>query len=243
MARPTSCCRRLTVAGLLAGLVPASAWALPCAEAVIDAQAQIEVDEGRLVCTIDMQIRADDATGLQCAKAPLALPLLVPSVGQTVLDRGTLPPNSQHVEVSAVEGVQIDKRDGALWLASDVTPSQWAGVRLRYPIAFDDATLQLGVRGAGLRTWYSVVIQAQPPARVQLAVQAPARVSRLEQGSERLVGAALAQPLPRGSVATFVVSDLPAAARQPGRALAYAAGAALLLAGGFALRPRRGEPT
>jgi len=230
--------RFLRLSGMLAmvlACLPLTALAAPCSDAVIDAQAQLQTDEGRLTCVLDIQVRHPKGESLECAKTPLLLPLLAPAVGNAVLDAGTLPPTSQHVELQTPDGVVVKKEQGGLLLASDVAAGSAAGLRVRYPIAFVRPDVTLAVRGAAARTWYSVVLQSQPPARLQLRVDQPSRVSRLEQGTERLVGAALAQPLKNGEVARFVLGDLPAEARWPKRWLALGAGVLALLAVGLAV--------
>lgn len=238
---------------LLAGLVlagPAIAATLPVeptpsvpAEQVeIDGQAQIRLDEGRIFVQSEFHLRVR-GPGIATLKKPLRIPLLAPVVGGVVLDAGVLPMQGQSVEVEQEGKVQIDRRDGGLAVTGTIAQEQPAVVRVRYPVALRNSGLQLGIRGHGRHTWMTVVVQAAPPARVRLAVDQPARLSRFEQGTDRLVGASLARPLTEGEVAIFALEDLPGPPRAVRRGLlGLGAVLAILAAGALWSHPpgRRG---
>jgi hypothetical protein len=205
-----------------AGPAGSSQAALPIA-ARIDVQVQLQTAETSLQQDIEARISAMDANGLDLDRTPLAVPLLAPLVRGAVLDHGTFPAASQTVEAEAQPPLKVERHAGGLRLRGQLPPGSVGTVRARTIIGVRDARLALGLRGVAAQTWATVVVLSAAPARVQLQVDQPARVSAAEQGAERLVGAALAQPLRAGEVAVFAVADLPVAARAPQRALAVLA--------------------
>lgn len=259
---------RALITALLAavlGLLALPAWAKPGAQAAvvalaaaptlvvaperieIDAQAQIRLEEGRLAVQAEYHLRLSEPGVATLQAVPLRLPLLAPVVAGVPLDAGLVPAQGQSIEIEQQGKIKVLRRAGGLLVTGAVTQEQPAVVRVRYSIGLHATQVQLGLAGRGPRTTMTLVVQAAAPARVRLAVDRPARVSRLEQGNERVTAATLAQPLPDGEVATFALADLPGPPRKIrqgllGLAAVLGALATLTL---WAHRPvqRRVEPT
>lgn len=250
-----------TVLGLLAPpafaqpAAGAAVVALPAAPTVvvppdrieIDAQAQIRLEEGRLVVQAEYQLKLREPGVATLQAVPLRLPLLAPVVGGVPLDAGLLPVQGQSIEIEQQGSVKVARRAGALEVTGAVSQDQPATVQVRYSIGLHATHVQLGIVGRGPRTWMTVVVQAVAPARVRLAVDRAARVSRFEQGSDRLTGASLARPLQDGEVAIFALADLPGPARNVRQGLLGLAALLLVLATAtlWSHRPLRSrvEPT
>lgn len=220
----------LTAVSLSGTAARAEAPAGPHGRARVDVQIQLQTGEASLEQSVEARVSATDGAALDFDQSPLLLPLLAPAVSGGVLDHGVVPQSAQTVEAEAAPPLRVERKDGGLWLRGQVARGTVGVVRARTVIGVRRAQLALGLRGVGERTWATVVVLAAAPARVQLAVDRPARVSVVEQGSERLVGAALAQPLGYDEVAVFTVTDLPLAARAPQHALAVLAIVAVALA-------------
>jgi hypothetical protein len=213
----------------------------------LTAKAQIQVDEGKLVVTADYTLVVDRPGTLRFERTPLDLPLLAPTVRGVVVDRGSLPPTAQTIETEVQGGVTVERVQGALQVRGFVDPSNPGAVRVRYPVAFEDANLALGFRGATGKTTLEVAFGYLPPVRLQLEVDRGARVSRFEEGRERVVGAFVSQPLRQGEHVTIQISDLPAVPHGPRRLLLIlgallALGAAVVVGQGVRVRSRRSAP-
>jgi hypothetical protein len=209
----------------------------------IDGQAQIRLDEGRVFVQSEYHLRVHGA-GIATLKKPLRIPLLAPVVGGVVLDAGVLPVQGQSVELEQEGKIQIARQNGGLEVTGTITQEQPGVVRVRYPVAVRGTSLRLGIAGRGNHTWMTVVVQGAAPARVRLAVDRPARLSRFEQAADRLVGASLARPLRNGEVAVFALEDLPGPPRTVRRGLLGLGAVLAILALGvlWAHRPREEGP-
>lgn len=211
----------------------------------LTAKAQIQVDEGKLIVTADYALAVDRPGTVRFDRTPLDLPLLAPTVRGVVVDRGSLPPTAQTIETEVQGGVTVERVQGALQVRGFVDPANPGAVRIRYPVAFEDSSLALGFRGATGKSTLEVAFGYLPPVRLQLEVDRGARVSRFEEGRERVVGAFVSQPLRQGEHVTIQISDLPAAAQGPRRLLMIlgallALGAAVVVGQGAMARSRRG---
>jgi hypothetical protein len=201
-----------------------AAWATRVSAAV---EAQAQADEGRVVVNLSLVLLADGA-----GPVPLdgfAVPLLVPVVRGAVVDRGTVPAAAQSVEVEA-EGAQIERKQGALLLQGMATPDSPVRVQVRYMVPAPSPTVQLGLVGRARETQVTVAAGGVAPVRMRIESQRPARVSRVEQGRERLIGATLAQPLAAGEVAVFALRDVPGPPRVLARGLVWVAALAAVAA-------------
>jgi hypothetical protein len=206
----------------------------------LDVQVQARVEEGHVLFQQDLRWSLPDGVG-RVALDGVTLPLLFPSVGEppVAVDRGIIPPTTQDVEIEAEGGVKVTRKQESLLLQGGVSAGKTEFVRVRFalPIRAGSQTLALSGHAAG-RTWLTMAMVASPPVRITLATDRPGRLSRFEEGRERLVGASLAQALGPAEVARVTMSDLPTPARQPGRALAWFAGA-IALTGLASLLARR----
>ena len=229
---------------LAVGLPGAVTPALPIEALSLEVQVQARVEEGHLLLQQDLRWTLPDGVG-QVTMDGVIVPLFFPVVGDPpmVVDRGIIPPTTQSVEIEAEGGLKVVRAAESLVLKGVVGAGKTEFVRVRLAVPLSQNQLQLGLSGhsAG-KTWLSFAALSSPPARIALALNRPGRVTRFEEGRERLVGATLAQPLGRKDVVALTLRDLPALPRQPGRALAWFAGA-VALAGlaGLAVR-RRVEP-
>ena len=205
---------------------------LPLSALALDVQLQARVEEGRLVVQEDLRWTLPVGRGV-VHLADVTVPLLFPAIGAppVVVDRGILPPSSQNLEVEAQGALQVQRQADSLLLRGDVYAGKPEALRVRFVLPFHDAEVRLGFSGhAAGQTRWAIAMVANPPVRLTLALDRPGRLSRFEEGRERLVGATLTQPLNTAEAMTLTVSDLPAPARQPGRTLAWL-GVALALAG------------
>jgi hypothetical protein len=191
----------------------------------LEVQAQIRLDEGKLLVQTETRLLVDEPGVVQLAQ--LAVPLLVPIVAGVPLDDGALPAQGQSVEVEAEGGLKVERSHGAVVVRGSVSVGQPALVRVRYFVPFRAASVQLGLRGGPGPTGLAVAVQAQGEARVRLASDRPHRLTRFEQAGERLVGWVLSHPLRPGEVVSLVVDDLPG----PPRRLRESLLVAVLLAG------------
>ena len=189
----------------------------------IEMQVQIQFEEGRLIAQTEARIAADRAADLVLDGHPLWLPLLAPVVGTVVLDHSVIPSGSQGLEVEASGGLKVERVQGGVRIVGRVPVNTTGLVRARLAISMHDPVLELGVTGRAKQTWLSLVAVAKVPARPTLTSSIAARISRFEQGGERLVGAVLTRPLRSGEIARFTFADLPVPAQVPRRALAWAA--------------------
>lgn len=207
----------------------------------IDAQAQIRLDEGKLLVQAEYDLSANEPGAINLDLAPLVLPLLAPVVAGNVLDSGTIPAAGLAVEAEA-DGVAVARQAGALQIRGTVRQGEKSVVRVRYLIAYQAPRITLGITGRGAETWLSLAVVAVAPARVRLAVDRPAKLSHFEQGSERLVGAGLARPLLTGEVASFVIADLPEAPRVVRKSLVLLVMLMAIGAAGLLWSHRAAEP-
>jgi len=187
--------------------VPAYAAEMPLtlADLAIDAQVQLQPDEGKLIAQLDLQLHVD-APGTLELKA-FALPVITPLIaGETLQD--ALPNPTQALESQVQGSLEIARLGGQIVVRGKVSNGAPVLVRLRYPIAVRDPHLVLGW-APGVRSWLTVALVGAPPVRIKVALDRPARYSRFEQGRERLVGASLAQPLAKGQVLAIALDDLP----------------------------------
>lgn len=229
---------RAVIFWLVAALwaAPAAAVSLPAvvqgpAHARMELQVQIQVDEGRIVVQQEARIAADHPAALALDPTnPLWLPLLAPTVGEVVLDRGVLPAQTQALQVEAEGPLQIVRNHGGVQLTGRLDANQTASVRSRLQIDIAAPDLALGLRATAGHVWASVVVVAASPARPTLKSQLAARHSRYEQGKERLAGAVLVAPMTLGEVAAFDLGDLPVPAQGPRRVLGWTAGLLALAA-------------
>lgn len=207
---------------------------LTLADLRLDAEAQIRIDEGRVVVQMELQLHVERAGELPLADWPV--PLLAPIVRGLVLDR-VLPPTSQAIDSQAEGAVKVERKAGGLVATGTLTPAAAGIVRVRYVVPAAEARLVLGWRPSAGRNWLTAAVVAVDPARVQLAFDRPARTSRFEQGRDRLAGASLAQPLRNGEILRLGLADLPTQPRALQRALIGMAGLLALLAGASLVRP------
>ncbi len=196
---------------LLASLFSVSALAaelpLTVADLSIDAQVQLQPDEGKLIAQLDLQLHVD-VPGTLVLKA-FALPVITPLVaGETLQD--ALPNPTQALESQVQGSLEIARSGGQILVRGKIANGAPVIVRLRYPIAVRDPHLVLGW-APGVRSWLTVAVVGSPPVRIKVALDRPARYSRFEQGRERLVGASLAQPMTKGQVLAIALDDLPVA--------------------------------
>lgn len=222
---------------------------LPTAALEMQAQVQARVEEGRVTFQEDLRWTLPAARGLVRLDG-VGVPLLLPVVGvPPIIDDHAAEATLQSLEIGAQPGGLQAAHDADGWhLVGTVEAGKPQLLRVRYATSVRDDTLRLGFGGqAAGRTWLSLAWAAGPPVRLTLASERPARLSRFEEGRERLVGANLLQPLGPTDTATFAVSDLPASARRPARTLAWFAGAVVLLglavlAGRLRARPSERGP-
>ena len=235
--------------GLLAGL----ALTVPCAHEAqaaeplaqvavppvrIDAQLQFSVDEDRITTTVEYRLRNAAGQAIDLTAAPLMLPLPAPLVGGLPLDHGTIPAAAQSVEAEVTGDLKVERKQGGLVAVGVLAPGAEAMVRGRFFLGYKNSTLRLGIRGAGLQTYATVVVASSVPGRTRLATDRAARNLRLEQGDERLVGLAFAQAIGPGEVAVIELADLPAPPAAPRLALTSAAASLAALALFWLLRKK-----
>lgn len=216
----------LTIAALTSAAVAAAAG--PTAGALvpplrIEAQVQLSVDEDRLSASLEYRLSNPESRPIDLTAAGFLLPIAAPVVGGTVLDRGSIPAAAQSVEAEVTGDIKVERKQGGLAVVGVLAPGAEATVRARYFVGYSDSTLRLGLRGAGKETFATVVVASSVPGRSRLTTNRPSRALRYEQGEERLVGLALAQPLGPNEVAVLELADLPAPAAAPRRALTSAA--------------------
>ncbi len=238
---------RAAVIAILAGAclaLPARAADLPAAltALTLDVQVQVRVEEGRLLLQEDLTWTLPPGH-TAVALDGLEVPLLFPAVGEpaVVVERGIVPATTQSMEAEATGALQVMRTADSVRLQGAVTAGKPEKLRMRYALPVAASAMRLGLSGhAAGRTWLAVALLAGPPVRVTLALDRPARQTRFEEGRERLAGASLVQALGPTDVATVTIGDLPTPARQPGRTLAWLAGA-VALTGLAALARRRTE--
>lgn len=189
----------------------------------IETQVQLSVDEDRLSASLEYSLSNGESHPIDLTAAGFLLPLPAPVVGGAVLDRGSIPAAAQTVEAEVTGDIKVERQRGGLAVVGILAPGAQATVRARYFIGYSDSTLRLGLRGAGKATYATVVVASSVPGRTRLTTDRPARSLRYEQGDERLVGLAMAQPLGPNEVAVLELADLPAPAAAPRRALTSAA--------------------
>ena len=189
----------------------------------LEAQVQLSVDEDRLSVNLEYSLSNGETHPIDLTAAKYLLPLPAPIVGGTVLDRGSIPAAAQTVEAEVTGDIKVERQRGGLAVVGTLAPGAQATVRARYFIGYADSTLRLGLRGAGKATYATVVVASSVPGRTRLTTDRPARSLRYEQGDERLVGLAMAQPLGPNEVVVLELADLPAPAAGPRRALTSAA--------------------
>lgn len=204
----------------------------------IDAQLQFSVDEDRISTTVEYRLSNAAGRPIDLNAAPLVLPLPAPLVGGLPLDHGTIPAAAQSVEAEVTGDLKVERKLGGLVAVGVLAPGAEAMVRGRFFLGYKNSTLRLGIRGAGLQTYATVVVASSVPGRTRLATDRPARNLRLEQGDERLVGLAFAQAIGPGQVAVFELADLPAPPAAPRLALTSAAASLAALALFWLLRKR-----
>lgn len=195
-------------------LLALPAHALP---ARLDIQVQAQVDENRLIVQEELQwtlpLEVTELT-LEGQRVPLLLELT------------ELPT----LEVTATMGTLTTTQLGQnLMLHGMLHAGHPAGLVVRYALPFHADLLQLHLLAGTDNCWFTLAIAAHPPVRLRLDVDKPARLSRFEEGRERLVGLSLARPLAPGQTLHVLLRDLPVAATLPGRTLAWLAGGAILL--------------
>ena len=235
------------------GALPAHAVDLPqaptpvlaIAALALDVQVQARVEEGRLLFQEDLRWTLPEARG-RVRLDGVTVPLLFPAVGDpaVVVDRGILPPTTQSVEIEATGALQVTRTADSLVLNGTVDAGKTETLRVRFALPLSASTLRLGFSGhAAGRTWLALAMVGSPPVRLTLALDRPGRLTRFEEGRERLVGASLTQPLAQSDVATVTIGDLPTPARQPARTLAWLAGAVALTGlASLAARRKPGRP-
>ncbi len=229
----------LAVAAVALVALPAMAQPQVGSGARLDVQYQLQVDETYLLVTVEAKVAGNQGQAVDLDAHPLRLPLLAPMIGGAVLDHGALPNAAQSVEVEGVAPLRVDKQDGGLVVHGKLGAGEVGTARARTVVGFASSHLDLGIVGTANQTWASLVVVMAPPTRVRVAVSRPARVSTAEQGSERLVGASLAQGLQQGETVTFSLDDLPANAAAPRRILSGLALFAAVAAAWYGLRQRR----
>lgn len=204
----------------------------------IDAQLQFSVDEDRITTSVEYRLSNAAGRPIDLNAAPLLLPLPAPLVGGLPLDRGTIPAAAQSVEAEVTGDLKVERKHGGLVAVGVLAPGAEAMVRGRFFLGYKNSTLRLGIRGAGLQTYATVVVASSVPGRTRLATDQPARNLRLEQGDERLVGLAFAQAIGPGEVAVIELADLPAPPAAPRLALTSAAASLAALALFWLLRKK-----
>lgn len=204
----------------------------------IDAQLQFSVDEDRITTSVEYRLSNAAGRPIDLNAAPLLLPLPAPLVGGLPLDRGTIPAAAQSVEAEVTGDLKVERKHGGLVAVGVLAPGAEAMVRGRFFLGYKNSTLRLGIRGAGLQTYATVVVASSVPGRTRLATDQAARNLRLEQGDERLVGLAFAQAIGPGEVAVIELADLPAPAAAPRLALTSAAASLAALALFWLLRKK-----
>lgn len=171
--------------------------------------------------------------------APLQLPLLTPTVGDGVLDRGLFPDGLRALKVEIQGDGVLQGRNGALALVGSVAPGRPLTLRIQYPIAVPGERVRLGLRGVFGETALMVAALAVAPAAPRFASNWPARLGTHREGRERLAGFATLRAIRPGEVATLDVLDLPTPPLRPRRLLASLFLGLSLLALGAATRRRR----
>ncbi len=203
---------------------------LPLTALHLEVQVQARVQEGQVLFQQDLRWTLPATVG-HVSLDGVTVPLLFPAVGEpaVVVDRGILPATTENVDVEAEGGVKVLRKNDSLVLQGGVDGGKTEFVRVRFALKLNASVLPLGLSGhAAGRTWLAFAMLAGPPARVALALDRPGRLSRFEEGRERIVAAALTQPLAPSDVVRLTIRDLPTPARQPGRTLAWFAGAVAL---------------
>ncbi len=175
----------------------------------IDAQIQGRLDENRLIMLAEYHLSAAGPGVISLQDSPLVLPVLAPVIGDVVLDQGVLPRAGQAMELESSGTVKAERQDGWISVQGKVVAGQEAIVRLQYYIGFSSSHLALGMTGRGERTWFTFALQGQAPARVRIDAPGPARMTKAEEGANRLVGLGIAHPLADGELAVLELDDLP----------------------------------
>ncbi|MCB9739641.1 MAG: hypothetical protein H6747_10260 [Deltaproteobacteria bacterium] len=171
--------------------------------------------------------------------APLQLPLLAPTVGDGVLDRGLFPDGLRALKVEIQGDGVLQGKNGALALVGSVAPGRPLTLRIQYPIAVPGERVRLGLRGVFGETALMVAALAVSPAAPRFASTFPARIGTHREGRERLAGFATLRAIRPGEVVTLDVLDLPTPPLRPRRLLASLFLGLSLLALGAATRRRR----
>ncbi len=219
---------------LLCGMcTPFAAFADPeptLQDLVQQTQAQLQVGEDSLTVLLESQFRLERAGKLDFDRQVFVLPLLVPAVRGAVLDRGVIPQVTDQITVEAEGALTAQRRDGGLQVRGVLEAGTPAVVRAQYTIPFKASQLGLALQGRAGRTLLTVYVIAAPPVRAQVALDRPSRPIRMEEGTQRVVGAALAQALKPGEVAALTLTDLPAPLVWPQRMLLILGALAVLAA-------------
>ncbi len=207
----------------------------------IEAQVQLSVDEDRISTSVEYRLTNTESRSIDLTAAGFLLPVPAPLIGGAVLDRGSIPAAAQSVEAEVTGDVKVERKLGGLAVVGTLAPGAEATVRARYMLGYSDSTLRLGLRGAGKQTFATIVVASSVPGRTRLTTDRAARSLRYEQGDERLVGLALAQPIGPNEVVALELADLPAPAAAPRRVLTSAAVSLGALALWWLLRKRPEE--
>mgnify|MGYP001183086619 CR=1 FL=1 len=208
-------------------------------DAELDLRVDLQIRDGTMQARMRMTLSTvrPGVLVLTAAK-PLRLPLLAPVVRDVVMDEGTIPKSARQVTVDVVGDGRIVRDRDSIELVGRMAPGRAIDVEIRYPIAIDGDSIDLGVRGVVGKTHVFVGTVGVLPTRVRLQSARPTRHLSTAQGRERVSAVRLNEALRRGEVAVIRVSDYPTQARWPGRVLASLSALAVLLAFGAFRRHR-----